>query len=183
MKNISVRDVMVPLDEYATVAQSATLKDAILALEKAQAEFQETRYRHRAVLVYDENDKIVGKISQMDTIRGLEPNYTKKLGESYLEKYGISLSFIGTILKEHDCWSLPLEQLCETAKGLKVSEIMYTPTEEEYIREDASLQNAVHHLIIGNHHSLLVTSDDEIIGVLRLSDVFAEVCRAIKECG
>jgi len=55
MKDTPVKTLMVPLSEYATVAQDATLYEAILALENAQAEFDETRYRHRAMLVYDEN--------------------------------------------------------------------------------------------------------------------------------
>jgi CBS domain containing-hemolysin-like protein len=35
MKSISVKEIMVPLSEYATVSKDATLYEAILALEEA----------------------------------------------------------------------------------------------------------------------------------------------------
>ncbi len=37
------------------------------------------------------------------------------------------------------------------------------------------MNNAVHKLIIGKHHSLLVTQRGKIAGVLRLSDVFDKI--------
>ena len=45
---------MVPLSEYATVSEDATLFEAVSELEKAQEEFDHTRYRHRAILVMDD---------------------------------------------------------------------------------------------------------------------------------
>lgn len=59
---------------------------------------------------------------------------------------------------------------------------MYTPMEGEFIDEDDTMNNAVHKLIIGNHHSLLVTRRGKIAGVLRLSDVFEKITSALKEC-
>ena len=53
MKSLTVFELMVPLSEYATVSEDSTLFEAVLALEKAQDEFDKTRYRHRAVLVFD----------------------------------------------------------------------------------------------------------------------------------
>jgi predicted transcriptional regulator len=59
---------------------------------------------------------------------------------------------------------------------------MVTPTPKERIAEESSLQEAVHQLIVGNHQSLLVTRDSEIVGVLRLTDVFSKICGLIKAC-
>ena len=53
MKNFLVKDLMVPLSEYATVPEGSTLFEAVLALEKAQEEYDRTKYRHRAVLILD----------------------------------------------------------------------------------------------------------------------------------
>ena len=39
MRSYQVKDLMVPLSEYATVPQSATLLDAVDSLRKAQAAF------------------------------------------------------------------------------------------------------------------------------------------------
>ena len=57
MKDMIVKDLMVPLEEYATVSEDATLYEAVMALEKAQEELDLTKdkYKHRAVLVYDKD--------------------------------------------------------------------------------------------------------------------------------
>jgi CBS domain containing-hemolysin-like protein len=67
-------------------------------------------------------------------------------------------------------------------KTIKVKEIMYTPTEGEYVDDEATLDQAIHQLVIGRHQSLLVTKGEDIVGILRLTDVFAEICNVIKTC-
>ena len=60
---------------------------------------------------------------------------------------------------------------------------MYTPEAGEYILDDFPISMAFHRLVIGSHHSLLVTNrDGQIVGILRLTDVFALVCSAIEGC-
>ena len=80
MTEFHVSELMVPLSEYATVPEGATLYEAVSALELAQEKFEDThtRYRHRAVLVLDKKGKVIGKVSQMDVLRALEPegNFT-----------------------------------------------------------------------------------------------------------
>ncbi len=73
MKTKIVKDMMVSLSDYATVSEDSTLYDAIIALEEAQKKFDQTRYRHRAILIYDKNNHITGKVSQLDVLRALEP--------------------------------------------------------------------------------------------------------------
>jgi CBS domain-containing protein len=63
VKNYTVKELMIPLSEYATVTVGATLYEAVLALEEAQLDFDLTRYRHRAILVLDERGDVVGKMS------------------------------------------------------------------------------------------------------------------------
>jgi CBS domain-containing protein len=59
---------------------------------------------------------------------------------------------------------------------------MYTPTKGEYIPESASLDIAIHQLVIGRHQSLLVIHKEKIVGILRLTDVFAAVFHKMKQC-
>ena len=77
MELLKVKDLMVPLDEYGTVSQDDCLYEAVLALEKAQEDLDRERYMylHRAILVFDDTRKIVGKVSQLDILRALEPKY------------------------------------------------------------------------------------------------------------
>ena len=49
---------------------------------------------------------------------------------------------------------------------------MHKPTEGEYIDVSATMNDTLHQLIVGNHHSLLVTDGPKIVGIVRLTDVF-----------
>lgn len=178
----TVKDFMVPLSDYATVSEEATLYEAILALEKAQAEFDQTRDRHRAILVYGTGEKIVGKLSQLDVLRALEPQY-KEMGLSPgYSRLGLSPAFVRSMMDHWSLWLKPLDDICRKAGAIRVKNIMYAPTEGEYVKEEATLNEAIHQLIMGHHQSLLVTRGGDIVGVLRLTDVFREVCDAIKMC-
>jgi len=182
MQTVKVKDLMVPLAEYATVSQDATLYEAVTALEEAQSKFSQRKYMHRAILVYDEKKKIVGKLSQLDVLRGLEPGY-KDIGDfKNITRSGYSANFIRSIMKSNALWQKPLDNICAKAGQIKVKEIMYTPAEGEYVQEEATLDQAVHQLVFGHHQSLVVTQGDEVVGILRLTDVFAELCRIIKAC-
>jgi CBS domain-containing protein len=181
MKSIRVKEAMVPLKDYATVPENATMHEAVLALEKAQAEFDQSRYHHRAILVYNDQNKIVGKISQLDLLKALEPRYDKVLNVDALSRTGYSMDYIKT-LSHTGFWTKPLDDICRKAADVQVKNFMYSPGDGEFVAEDAELNEAVHKLIVGKHHSLLVTRGDEIVGVLRLTDVFKLVCERIKDC-
>ena len=188
MKSYRVKDLMVPLSEYATVPEAATLLHAVKALREAQAAFGQDRYRHRAILVFDGNNHFVGKLSQHDVIEALEPNY-KSMGSSAdhgaMHRLGFSDAFVNSTLEQYHLWEKALENLCEKAIHLKVKDIMYAPGKGEFVNERTTMDEAIHRLIIGRHHSLLVTADHdarEIVGVLRLTDVFEFVSDAMHEC-
>jgi CBS domain-containing protein len=183
VKTAKVRDLMVALEEYASVSEDATLRDAVLALEEAHKKFHKDRYKHRAILVLDKDKHIVGKVSQWDVIRALEPKYNEVHDFKRLARFGLGSEFIKSMMKNMDLWQSGLEDICPKAAHLKVKEIMYTPEKAEYVEEDTSLDEAVHQLVIGHHQSLLVTREDRVVGVLRLADVFSEICRIIKACG
>jgi CBS domain-containing protein len=182
MKQTKVKDVMVPINEYATVSAEANLHSAVMALDEAQKKFGRDRYKHRAILVYDENKKIVGKLSQLDVIRGLEAGY-KKLGDlKGLSHSGFSPELIKSMIERYSLWDEPLQDICRKGAKIKVRDIMYTPSQGEYVREDATLAEAIHQLVIGRHQSLLVTRDQDIVGILRLTDVFTEISDRMKVC-
>jgi CBS domain-containing protein len=186
MNITTVRDLMVPLEEYATVPEEATLFEAVMALEQAQERLDRNRYKylHRAVLVYNKNKKIVGKISQLDVLGALEPKYAKKMDMESISRSGLSISIdlLKSKLEEHGIWDKPLKDISGKAAKMKVKTFMYTPMEEEYIDESAPLEEAMHKLVKGHHQSLLVTKGGEIVGILRLTDVFMEVFRLMKLC-
>jgi len=180
LKAMVVKDLMVPLSEYASVSQDATLYEAILALEKAQEEFDQSHYRHRAILVFDDQDCVIGKLGLFDILMALENKYTEIGDLERLGGLGLSPNFVKSLRSNYSFWSEPLEAICRNAAAQTVRDIMHTLTEREYIEESAALDEAIHQLIMGHHQSLIVTRGDEIVGILKLSDIFGEICMMIK---
>jgi len=182
MKTQTIKDLMVPLCEYATVPEDATLLDAVMTLEKAQAAFDQTKYRHRAILVLDKDNQVIGKISQLDALKALEPKYQEIQDPVTSGAYRhFSKRILKSILEQHRLYDQPLKDLRRKTASLKVSDFMYSPTEGEYLSENATLDEAIHILVMGQHQSLLVTRGRRIVGILRLTDVFAAVFHCLQQ--
>ncbi len=183
MQTYTVMDLMVPLSEYATVPEGATLFEAVMALEKAQEEFDHTKYRHRGILVLNKNKQVIGKINQVDVLRALEPQNGDLYDVKALHNFSFSSEFVRSVYKERRMNGEPLNDLCRKAMKVRVEDCMQTSFEGEYIDKAATLDTAIHHLVLENLISLLVTDEKkDIVGILRLSDVFAAVYHSMKEC-
>ena len=183
MSEYRVKELMVPLSEYATVPVGSTLFDAVLALEKAQEEFDHTKYKHRGVLILDKDKRVIGKLGQLDVLRALEPKDENPGEINELSQFGFSPNFVHKLRKQRRLKAVPLKDLCRKASKLRVEDFMQTPSEGEFIEEEAHLDMAVMQLVMGNHISLLVvTRNKELIGILRMTDAFAAVFHTMKEC-
>jgi len=185
MDTFTVEELMVPLSEYATVRKGATLFEAVLALEKAQEEYDRSKHRHRAILVLDKNNRVVGKVSHMDVLKAieLEPDDDVCYKLSELSDFEFSDKFITSLIKDRPRKGVTLRALCKKASKIKVETIMQAPMEEEYVSPETSLEMALNQMVVGQHQlSLLVARDNEIVGILRLSDVFGAIFHTMKEC-
>ncbi len=173
---------MIPLSEYATVHEDDSLKNAIKTLHDNQMLNAPPRHdKHRAVLVYGKDKDIVGKIGPLDVLRSLEPKYCNighpdQMSKMGLSRFGLSNEFLCSMLEQYCLWDDNAENLVKTASKLRVKNVMYSMSEGEYVNETASIAEAIHQLIIGHHHSLLVSREDKVIGILRLTDVYKMVC-------
>jgi len=182
MQSILVKDLMIPLKDYATVSEDATLYEAVIALKEAQKNIDQSIYKHRAVLVYDAGGKIVGKLSQLDVLKALEPKYEDVFNPEGMDRYGINADYIRKMIRDLGLLKPPLDDICRIAADIKVKNVMYSPTEGEYVPEAATLSEAVLLLLAGHHQSLLVSREKEIVGIIRLTDVFEKISDLISTC-
>ena len=90
MTVLNVKDIMIALENCATLSTRATLADAVFELEKVQDCCEKDPYRHHAVLVYDQNQKIVGKLGHLDLLKALEPKYPDMKDYRMLERFNIN---------------------------------------------------------------------------------------------
>jgi CBS domain-containing protein len=188
MQSLSVKDLMVPKDQYARIAADRTLGEAVLTLQAVQKREQSLdpdRHRDRAILVIDEHDKVIGKLSMLNVLRGLLPRYDRVRGSRTSSKaaarIGSARLFIDSQEKDVGLWSKPLTNLIEKASSVKVSHLIREIAADETVDEEASLDKALHQMIMGRFQSLLVTRGGEIIGILRLTDVYEAISQKIRE--
>jgi len=182
VKTFLVRDLMVPLSEYASVSEEATLYEAFLALERAQKEFDHTKYRHLGILILDKHKRVVGKLSNMDALRALESTYASTQDFGDIRKMGFSDAFMRRLHAEARARGAPLTQICRKAADLQAKDFMQNAAEDEYIDAEASLNEAIPRLVFGRTISLLVKRGETFVGVLRQSDVFAAVFHLMRAC-
>lgn len=176
MKDKLVKEVMVPLSDYATISEEDTLPNAIRTLKTAQND-PKYNLKHRAVLAYDKENNVTGKISIFDMLKALEPKYRhfehpENPENISLSRFGLNQEFLNSLLEDFSLWNETLQELVENASNIKIKDIMYAPTKGEYVDINAPVAEAIHQFILGCHQSLLVLDGEKVVGVIRLTDVF-----------
>ena len=77
-------------------------------------------------------------------------------------------------------WNKPSTNLVEKAGPIKVRQLVRPLADEEMVEEDASIDAALHQLIMGRFQSLFVTRKRRIVGILRLTDVYEEISKHLR---
>ncbi len=180
MKDRKVSQLMVPLSDYATVGGEDTLGHAIQALKDAQTDARFV-HKHRAVLVYDDNCHVIGKLGIREILKALEPKYLQFAHPDHedhvqLSRFGFNTDFLNSLVDRLGLWTDSMDDLIGRAVSQKVSDIMYKPSNGEFVHQDAPVSEAVHQFILGCHQSLLVLDGTKVVGILRLADLFDLVC-------
>ncbi|MFH1862335.1 MAG: CBS domain-containing protein [bacterium] len=174
-----VKEIMLPLDDYAVVSENATMMDALEALEAAQKKLPPGRQPHRAILVVNADGHIIGKVGHLAFLRGLEPKYGKIGDLGILSQVGLSSDFINSMMDNLNLWKESFADYVARAKTTKVKDIMHSV--EESISEEAPFSEAIHKIIMYQTLSLLVTRKDKVVGILRLSDLFTYITEYLKK--
>ncbi len=184
MHSKTIKEVMVPISKYATVSKDANLFEAICAIEDETLACGDLPFRHQSVIIVGEDNRVLGKVSQIDIMRAMEPNYTKVGSEidHRLHRFGYSLEMLKDMYEGVSLWDKNRSELCKLAVELKVTDFMYKPDEGEFINESDDLFCAMHRIVMGRHRSLLVMRGEGIVGILRSTDLFHELSRIVKDC-
>ncbi|WP_462270703.1 CBS domain-containing protein [Desulfobacter sp.] len=177
MKEILIKSIMIPLPDYVTIKETATVYDMFQVLEKSNSD---GRHAHRDVIVVDDNGKFKGNVTMIDIFKTLEPNY-KKLFENY-ESKTLTKDYVISAMRDFNLWVEPIKNICERGANIKVSEIMHVPDKAEYLQENDSLEKALHEYVMGAHQPLIVKNGDTVTGVLRFGDLFEVVRKEMLSC-
>jgi CBS domain-containing protein len=178
-----------PIGAYPAVSEKATIRDALIALEKAEEHFVKKGDKPRAVLVLDDEDRIIGKMTTWDFLRALEPKYKSIGDEESVPQYGLDPTFLKSMVENYGLLEDAFHDICTRVAKIVVGDVMTPAQERDLVREerqivegDYGLNQAIHLFVMGNYQILFVREEGRIVGILRLVDVFNKVSTAIKNC-
>ncbi len=169
---MKVKELMIPVADYETVGENASLGDVAAALQAS---------KHRDVLIVDDKGAFLGVLSMADMILALEPNYRKLTGKA-LATDTLSNRLVAAQFREFNLWGDSLSNICAKAVSIKARDAMHSPAENQYIDEESDLEHGVHMYMINTPQPLIVRNNGQVTGVLRMSDVFAEIVNRMNAC-
>lgn len=181
MDTSTIQNLMRPVDQFPRISDQAYFHEAIKALEEAQKNFQAGKAKQRILLVENQDGVIVGKISPMDVVRGLEPRYDKIDSLADDIRFGLP-QIVQSMKDDYRLWQEPLANLCRKAGEIKVASMLNSPGPTQAVKISDSLDNAFHLFVTTHHDSLYVMDGGNIIGLLRFSDVYAAIRDVVKSC-
>jgi len=178
---LTIRELMSPVDQFPRISSQATFHEAVVALEKAQEEFRSGKTKQRILLVEDQGKTIVGKLSPMDVVRGLEPKYDKIDSLKDDIRFGLP-QIVRSMKDDYRLWQDPLGDLCRKAGDIRIESMLNVPGPTQSVKIEDNINTAFHLFATARHDSLYVMDGERIVGLLRFSDVYAAICRVIKAC-
>jgi Mg2+/Co2+ transporter CorC len=181
MEKMHVRDLMVPADRFPKISNRASFYEAVRALEIAQQKYVAEDAKQRILLVVDDERRIIGKLSPIDLLRGLETNYSRIVAEKTLSRFGFA-NIWKTVQEDFNLWGDPFHDLCRKAAEVQVKDFLKGPDEGQTVAVDDPMAKCFHLFVMNRHDSLFVVVGEQIVGLLRFSDVYLEVSKTMKEC-
>ena len=178
MRDILVKDVMIPIANYVTVKKEDHLVEVLHAIEKKRQ--AEGGHAHRDAIVVDDNGRFVGKVTMIDIFRSLEPSFGKV--QQKRKSQTLTDAFVREAVKDFKLWLEPAESICQRGGKIAVADVMHIPEKTEYLKEDDNLEKALNYYVMGVHQPLIVKKNEAVTGVLRFGDVFEIVREQLLSC-
>ncbi len=177
-----VRDRMVPVADYATISQDATLKEAAMALRGSFCELSGaqscTEAGHRTILAMDDKGRLTGILDFNSFLRALIPEVAGGL-TARLSALGVSAAFAEQGAEEQDEARMGLSARVRKNAQVRVRDIMLKV--RGTIEPDASLMDALKALFKNRITKLPVLENGKLAGVLRDTDLFMAVTDLLTE--
>ena len=168
-----VREVMVPVDQYPSVQDDATLRQAIAVIDAASLDIHGRTSQPRLLLVFDGIHVLVGYARRRDIMRGLEPGFLVAEPMKYRKK-------LFDVAADPNLAELPYDHIVSHIRqqaGKPVSDVM-RPIETT-IDADDHLMKAIHEMVTLNLYLIPVIHKKHLVGVIRSVDIIHELAQIL----
>ena len=179
-----VPDLMLTAAKCDRIHQDMSIREAILILERShdvrRASGEALNYG--AMLVLNNDNVVVGKLSPTEIVMNMDPIYHGQQGPepiAHTAAAGLTPALLKSLTRNSPFRCESFEHICQNVLNLKVKDCMSPTKSNECVLESETLEEAIHKLAKGSNQSLLVTSGENIVGILRLSDVFQQLTQGL----
>jgi len=174
MESLRAKDIMISLDEYPHVPFWYSIKEAVEIMRKSQIEIEGKKSLPRALLVFDEENHLLGIVRRRDLLKGLEPKFLRTMPIPERKK----LFDIEADLNLIDLTSGQINQAMREQAKTPVSDIMIpVAATAEY---DEHLAKIIYKMVSRDMTLIPILKDREVVGVVRTVDVFDVIAKAIE---
>lgn len=175
MATKSAGEVMVPIEQYPHISYWSTLRQAVKKLEESTLEAHGKNSLPRALLVFDEQERLLGIVRRRDILSGLEPKFLRTMSIHHRRE----LFNIEVDANLVDLSTGKIAQEMHSQAETPVSEVMKPIVAT--VKHDDHLAKIIHKMLSRDVNLLPVLKDDKIIGVIRSVDVFREIASMLHE--
>jgi len=166
-------DIMIPIEEYTTIQASATISEGIAALkrsfENAVSTSRIMETGHRSIMVFDQEENLVGILSILDLIQAIRPAYLSAPKPSMADSMQYSTMF----------WSGLFTTQTKTLVKKRIEDVMSEAPLS--VHEDTNLMEVANLLYTEKRRRMAVTRNDKVVGVVREQELFFEMARILME--
>jgi CBS domain-containing protein len=176
-----VRDFMVPVEDYATVSEDQALRDAVVNLRRVYCQVEDgacTEAGHRTALVLDAKGSLVGILDFKSILAVLVPEIAGGVSAK-LESLGVTMTFAEADVLDMDETSAAFRARVLRNAQTRVKDVMLKL--RGTITADSDLMDALKLMYKNKIVVLPVFEDNELVGVLRDSDLFLAVASVFSE--
>ncbi|MBL4903865.1 MAG: CBS domain-containing protein [Desulfocapsa sp.] len=166
-KTVLIGDILIPLDRYPHLNENQTLQEAIEAVIAFRTE-QQDRLHCAGILVVNDKNELVGRLSLIDILHGLIP---RLVDTSKLHK------FEGKEVEYHDLAFLYEDNTSAECEKTQKNPIKPLLTAIDFsLPADTHILQALVMMTHRNDFNVPVTDNGNIIGVLCLEEIFNAMC-------
>lgn len=165
--NRDIRDLIIPLDRYPHLNENQTMQEAIQTFMAYRDERHE-RLLFTVLLVVNDQNQLVSKLSMLDILHGLAPSLLEATRAGKFEGKGEIFP--------------NLAYLYEDSTFATCGDNQYKPIKpllqpiDFFLPADTIILKALIMMTHQNNFNVPVTDNGDIIGVLRLEEVFNAMC-------
>jgi CBS domain-containing protein len=176
-----VRDLLVPLSEYATTVVDSTLREAIPALRRLYCQVEEgrcTQAGHRNILVLGHDGSLAGILSFRSILQVLIPELAGGM-TARLEALGVSIAFAQADTPDLDEARASFRARVIRNAETNVKDVMLKIRGSVAVTAD--LMEALKLMHQNKITVLPVYDGNRLVGVVRESDLFLTVAEILQE--